>query len=86
MRLNADDDVSEIFIHGRASISLGFIGIHETINALFGGEHVYDNEQLRAKGIAIVERLLQAGDQWKEQTGYGFSLYSTPSEKLSDSF
>ncbi len=53
VRLNADDDVSEIFKNGCASISLGYIGIHETINALFG-EHVYDNEQLRAKGIAIV--------------------------------
>ncbi|MEN1627045.1 anaerobic ribonucleoside-triphosphate reductase, partial [Pseudomonas aeruginosa] len=60
VRLNADDDVSEIFKNGRASISLGYIGIHETINALFGGEHVYDNEQLRAKGIATVERLRQA--------------------------
>ncbi len=37
LRLNADDDVSEIFKNGRASISLGYIGIHETINALFGG-------------------------------------------------
>ena len=86
VRLNADDDVSEIFKNGRASISLGYIGIHETINALFGGEHVYDNEQLRAKGIAIVERLRQAVDQWKEETGYGFSLYSTPSENLCDRF
>ncbi len=57
VRLKADDDVSEIFKNGRASISLGYIGIHETINALFGGEHLYDSEQLRAKGIAIVERL-----------------------------
>ncbi|WP_303244507.1 anaerobic ribonucleoside-triphosphate reductase, partial [Salmonella enterica] len=63
-----------------------YIGIHETINALFGGEHLYDSEQLRAKGIAIVERLRQAVDQWKEETGYGFSLYSTPSENLCDRF
>ncbi|PXV36139.1 anaerobic ribonucleoside-triphosphate reductase, partial [Salmonella enterica subsp. enterica serovar Newport] len=33
VRLKADDDVSEIFKNGRASISLGYIGIHETINA-----------------------------------------------------
>ncbi|QUJ06556.1 hypothetical protein KCP69_26210 [Salmonella enterica subsp. enterica] len=52
--------MSEIFKNGRASISLGYIGIHETINALFGGEHLYDGEQLRAKGIAIVERLRRA--------------------------
>lgn len=86
VRLKADDDVSEIFKNGRASISLGYIGIYETINALFGGEHLYDSEQLRAKGIAIVERLRQAVDQWKDETGYGFSLYSTPSENLCDRF
>ena len=49
VRLKADDDVSEIFKNGRASISLGYIGIHETINALSGGTHIYDNEQLREK-------------------------------------
>ncbi len=32
--LKADDNVAEIFKNGRASISLGYIGLHETINAL----------------------------------------------------
>ncbi|MGS9273056.1 anaerobic ribonucleoside-triphosphate reductase, partial [Salmonella enterica subsp. enterica serovar Infantis] len=42
LRLIADDDVSEIFNNGRSSFSMGFIGIHVTINGLFGGEHLYD--------------------------------------------
>ncbi|WP_032987129.1 anaerobic ribonucleoside-triphosphate reductase, partial [Cronobacter malonaticus] len=75
VRLKPDDDVAEIFKNGRGSISLGYIGIHETINALSGNQHIYDSETLRAKGIAIVERLRQAVDRWKEETGYGFSLY-----------
>ncbi|CAI0873731.1 anaerobic ribonucleoside-triphosphate reductase [Serratia sp. JSRIV001] len=87
VRLKADDNIAEIFKNGRASISLGYIGVHETINALFGAEkHVYDDEQLRAKAIAIVERLKNATESWKEETGYGFSLYSTPSENLCDRF
>ncbi|MCS5932096.1 hypothetical protein LNQ03_14155 [Klebsiella pneumoniae subsp. pneumoniae] len=81
VRLKADDDVSEIFKNGRASISLGYIGIHETINALYGNQHMYDSEALREKGVAIVQRLRDAVDLWKEETGYGFSLYSTPSGK-----
>jgi anaerobic ribonucleoside-triphosphate reductase len=52
VRLKADDDVSEIFKNGRASISLGYIGIHETINALYGNQHMYDSEALREKGVA----------------------------------
>ncbi|MBM7073641.1 anaerobic ribonucleoside-triphosphate reductase [Shewanella sp. 202IG2-18] len=87
VRLDADDDITEIFKNGRASISLGYIGLHETINALYGTqEHVYDNETLREKAIAIVKYLKAAVDQWKNETGYGFSLYSTPSENLCSRF
>ncbi|WP_036770348.1 anaerobic ribonucleoside-triphosphate reductase [Photorhabdus australis] len=83
VRLKADDNIAEIFKHGRASISLGYIGIHETINALYGDQvHLFDDQQLRAKAISIVKRLREATDQWKKETGYGFSLYSTPSENL----
>ncbi|TKB57553.1 anaerobic ribonucleoside-triphosphate reductase [Ferrimonas aestuarii] len=87
VRLNADDDISEIFKNGRASISLGYIGLHETINALYGNdEHVFDSDTLRQKALAIVERLRAATDAWKAKTGYGFSLYSTPSENLCTRF
>ncbi|EOD81391.1 Ribonucleotide reductase of class III (anaerobic), large subunit [Grimontia indica] len=87
VRLNPDDDVSEIFKNGRASISLGYIGIHETMNALYGvEEHVYDSEALREKALNIVKYLKAATDSWKEETGYGFSLYSTPSENLCSRF
>ncbi|MBD8164749.1 anaerobic ribonucleoside-triphosphate reductase [Erwinia persicina] len=87
VRLKADEPVASIFRNGRASISLGYIGIHETLNALSGGSvHPYDDEQLRAKGLQIVARLREAVEAWKEETGYGFSLYSTPSENLCDRF
>jgi ribonucleoside-triphosphate reductase len=87
VRLKADDNVSEIFKHGRASISLGYIGVHETINALFGTDvHLFDSDTLRQKAIAIIARLKAATDEWKEETGYGFSLYSTPSENLCTRF
>lgn len=87
VRLNADDDIIDIFKDGRASISLGYIGIHETINALYGtDEHIYDSEALRAKGVAIVQRLRDATDDWKRETGWGYGLYSTPSENLCSRF
>ena len=87
VRLKADDCVAEIFKNGRASISLGYIGIHETVNALYGHEtHVYDDAKLQQKAIAIVQRLRDAVDEWKDETGYGFSLYSTPSENLCSRF
>ncbi|PXW20941.1 anaerobic ribonucleoside-triphosphate reductase [Pantoea sp. JKS000250] len=87
VRLNADDEVGPIFRNGRASLSLGYIGLHETLNALSGGhQHPYDDAALRAKGVAIIAYLRAATDRWKAETGYGFSLYSTPSENLCDRF
>lgn len=86
VRLKADDNVAHIFKNGRASISLGYIGIHETINALYHQGHVFDSEILREKAIKIVERLSQATKAWAAETGYAFSLYSTPSENLCDRF
>ncbi|UMX82681.1 hypothetical protein MJ561_03440 [Klebsiella pneumoniae] len=39
-----------------------YIGIHETINALYGNQHMYDSQALREKGVAIVQRLRDAVD------------------------
>ncbi|KOE66016.1 anaerobic ribonucleoside-triphosphate reductase [Aggregatibacter actinomycetemcomitans] len=86
VRLKADDNVAQIFKNGRASISLGYIGIYETVNALYHQGHIYDNDMLREKGRAIVEYLSNATKQWRAETGYAFSLYSTPSENLCDRF
>lgn len=86
VRLKPDDEIADIFKNGRASISLGYIGLHETINALYADRHLYDSPLLREKALAIVSRLRDATEQWKAETGYGFSLYSTPSENLCDRF
>ncbi|GDY25971.1 anaerobic ribonucleoside triphosphate reductase [Agarivorans sp. Toyoura001] len=87
VRLNAEDDVSKIFENGRASISLGYIGLHETVNALYDNkDHVYDNKQLQQKALGIVTALKQATLRWEKESGYAFSLYSTPSENLCDRF
>ncbi|RJG47933.1 anaerobic ribonucleoside-triphosphate reductase [Motilimonas pumila] len=87
VRLQADENVSEIFKNGRASISLGYIGLHETVQALYGGsQHIYDDAELRQKALNIVQTLRAATEQWKRESGYGFSLYSTPSENLCSRF
>ncbi|MGL6026405.1 MAG: anaerobic ribonucleoside-triphosphate reductase, partial [Vibrio sp.] len=87
VRLKANDSIADIFKHGRASISLGYIGVHETIIALFGQQqHVYDDAKLRQAAVDIIQYLRKAVDQWKKETGYAFSLYGTPSENLCSRF
>lgn len=85
VRLQENDYIADIFKNGRASISLGYIGIHETIRALFS-QAIYDQKTLWKKGLDIVQYLRSAVEQWKIETGYAFSLYATPSENLCDRF
>ncbi|GGG00773.1 anaerobic ribonucleoside-triphosphate reductase [Paenibacillus aceti] len=80
-RLQAEDTIDHLLENGRASISLGYIGIHETMMALYG-KSLFEDEELRRKGLQIVQYLSAKTAQWKEETGYGFSLYSTPAESL----
>jgi len=80
-RLQAEDTIDHLLENGRASISLGYIGIHETMMALYG-KSIFEDEVLPAKGLQIVKYLSRKTAEWKEETGYGFSLYSTPAESL----
>lgn len=81
VRLKEDDKIIDIFKNGRASISLGYIGIHETIKALYG-DYVYNSDDLKQKSIEIIKYLSDKTKEWKNITGYGFSLYGTPAENL----
>lgn len=87
VRLKADDCVAEIFKNGRASISLGYIGLHEAINALYGTDgHLFDSQEKQLKALDMIRYLKQATENWTAESGYAFSLYSTPSENLCDRF
>jgi len=87
VRLKEDENVIKIFENGRASISLGYIGIHETVNGLLKTqESIFDNKEKQDLGLEIVRYLHDRTKQWTKETGFAFSLYSTPSENLCDRF
>ncbi|AGB07019.1 anaerobic ribonucleoside-triphosphate reductase [Vibrio phage VH7D] len=88
VRLKPTDKVSEVFKHGRSSISLGYIGLHEAVTLLSPDKdmHTFESQHKQFLAEKIVETLRAYTDAWKELTGYGFSLYSTPSESLCDRF
>jgi len=80
-RLQPEDTIDRLLENGRASISLGYIGIHETVLALYG-KSIFDTCELRQKGLELVKYMSGKAEQWKKESGYGFSLYSTPAESL----
>lgn len=86
VRLQPDDEIIEIFKNSRASISLGYIGLHEVGILMFGGTHPFENKEAQGFLHRVVNYLAAATSRWKEETGWGFSLYSTPSESLCNRF
>lgn len=87
VRLEPEDYVYEIFKNGRASISMGYIGLHEAANAMFGETvHTVDSETKHRFTVEIVQRMRDHTDKWKKASGLGYGLYSTPSESLCDRF
>lgn len=86
VRLKPDDEILELFKNGRSSISLGYIGLHEVLTIFGAGQHPFDREGSQKFGKFVLEHLKDITERWKEKTGFGFSLYSTPAESLCHRF
>lgn len=84
-RLSRTDSVNELFKNRRATVSLGYIGLYEVASAFFGGEWE-TNPEAKAFTLDIVKELKANADAWGDKYGYHFSVYSTPSESLTDRF
>lgn len=84
-KLAPNDAVDELFNHRRATVSLGYIGLYEVAAAFYDGEWEA-NTQAKEFTLAILRALKDHADDWAEEYGYHFSVYSTPSESLTDRF
>lgn len=84
-RLGPDGDVDSLFRGGRATVSLGYIGLYEVAAAFYGGAWEGDAEA-KAFTLRILESLHSHAASWTAEQGYQFSVYSTPSESLTDRF
>ena len=84
-RLGPDGDVDSLFRGGRATVSLGYIGLYEVAAAFYGGAWEGDPEA-KAFTLRILESLHSHAASWTAEQGYQFSVYSTPSESLTDRF
>lgn len=84
-RLKKDEAVDELFKDGRATISLGYIGLYEVATAFYGSKWEH-NQTAHDFTINIVKYLHDMCVLWEKESGYHFSVYSTPAESLTDTF
>ena len=84
-RLKPGESVKKLFENERATVSLGYIGLYE-VGTYFFGPTWEKNKEAHDFTLEIVKRLAAKCKQWSQEYGYHFSVYSTPSESLTDRF
>lgn len=82
-KLSINDEVGEVLKHG--TLSVGFIGLAETLVALTGKHHG-ESEESRRLGLEIIGHMRKFMDAESEKTGLNFTLLATPAEGLSGRF
>ncbi len=82
-KLSWNDEVREVLKHG--TLSMGFIGLAETLVALIG-EHHGQSQHARNLGLEIVGHMRARMDEESQKRGMNFTLLATPAEGLSGRF
>ncbi len=82
-KLDPQDSVEEVLKHG--TLSMGFIGLAETLKALTGKHHGESAESQKL-GLEIVSYMRKRMDDESAKTGLNFTLLATPAEGLSGRF
>ena len=84
-RLGKEESVDELFKNRRATVSLGYIGLYEVATVFFGNNWE-NNPEAKEFTLDIIRDMKHRVEEWSDQYGYHFSIYSTPSESLTDRF
>ncbi|MBR5288210.1 MAG: anaerobic ribonucleoside triphosphate reductase [Clostridia bacterium] len=81
--LSPDEEVRRVLRHG--TLSIGFIGLAETLVALIG-EHHGQSERAQQLGLEIVTHMRKYVDDLSAQRKMNYTLLATPAEGLSGRF
>ena len=82
-KLSPEDEVREVLKHG--TLTVGFIGLAETLVALTGKHHG-ESKESQELGLKIVGHMRERMDKEAEKTKLNFSVIATPAEGLSGRF
>ena len=82
-KLKNEDKISEILKHG--TLTIGFIGLAETLKCLIGVHHG-ESAEAQELGLKIIGHMRRRMDTQSEIDSLNFSLIATPAEGLSGRF
>lgn len=79
-RLEKGETIDKLLHNGYSTISLGYIGLYEVTKLMTGVSHT--DPKGTEFALKVMNRLRDACDTWKKNTGIAFGLYGTPAESL----
>ena len=79
-RLEKGEKIDKLLKNGYSTLSLGYVGIHEMVQAMIGVSHTTPEGEKFA--LEVMTHMKNKCDEWKKETGLGFGLYGTPAESL----
>ncbi len=82
-KLKPNDTLRDVIKHG--SLSIGFIGLAETLVAMIGKHHG-ESEEARELGLDIITHMSKRCDDYAKKYRLNFGLLATPAEGLSGRF
>lgn len=82
-KLGWNDTLREVIKHG--TLSIGFIGLAETLVAMVGKHHGED-EEARELGLDIITHMREKCDEYCKKHHLNFSLLGTPAEGIAGRF
>jgi len=82
-KLGPADELREVLKHG--TLSIGFIGLAETLTALYGHNHG-ESDEMQEKGLEIVRHMREYTDAKSKELQMNITLLGTPAEGLSGRF
>ncbi len=82
-KLSMQDDLREVLKHG--TLSIGFIGLAETLTALYG-QHHGQSEDIQKKGLEIIGYMRDYCNRKSQEMKMNITLLGTPAEGLSGRF
>lgn len=81
--LGPDDDIRDALQNG--TLTVGFIGLAETLVALTGKHHG-ESEESQELGLKIIGHMRELTDKWTQEEKMNYSVIGTPAEGLSGRF
>ncbi len=82
-KLANSDEIRDVLKHG--TLSIGFIGLAETLTALYGKHHG-ESEEIQQKGLEIIGHMRDFCNKKSQAMKMNFTLLATPAEGLSGKF